>query len=135
LVFTQKICTETFAQCSVVHPFVRYIKLVTTIGLARFEFRDVIIRCGLVGNCLPACFAHMDDQPAFLSVIVQMFGGHKAVTRRCPVAGSCAVHVFRIQALRAMIAVAAVFKRRHVEAAMFADESFLAGDEGHLNAD
>lgn len=117
---------ESARQCMDVHHLFDDDKSPSKIALAVQKFCYQIIWRGLVRNRFAAAFAYMNDQPTFLAVVVDMVWTHQCQAGRSPIAGSCAVHVLRIQAKRAMVAIAAVGKGVNFRGTMAANEGFLS---------
>lgn len=99
------------------------------VSLASCPPRHVIIGSSFVRNGLPTDGAFMDDEPAFLAVVIQADGHHQTLAGRHAVAGAIFVHMFGIETERAVIAVAAVCERLDVIATVAAGEWFLTRNE------
>lgn len=96
------------------------------------EFRKLIIRSGLVGQCLSADDAPVHNHPALSGALVEGDGFHASPAQRSAVAGTIGIDMLAPETGGTMISVRSLCERQHLFAAMLTDKLFLACDECHV---
>lgn len=73
----------------------------------------------------------MHDHPALFAALIERNGRHEATAHGSPVTGTLGINVLAEQTPRTVIAITALPQGLNRIATVFAEEGFLAGDEGH----
>ena len=99
------------------------------------EPRDFIIRCTLIRDCLATFSALMNEDPTLGALVVEADWVHHSFAVRSSVARAHFIHVLRMQAKRAVVAVAALGKGGDILSTMFANKGFLSSNKYHKDSE
>src|SRR3989338_8725412 len=105
--------------------------LCDSLGFSLHEANNFIVRGGAVAHLFLAQETLVYDHPPLLGMLVDPDRLHEAQAERCTVSRARFIDMFGVQALGAVIAVAAVDQKIHRSAAVFTDKDFLPRYECH----